>query len=76
MSYPDIATTAALVRPLAKAMSAEGVPVPAQLRVFQRVLGVSIGGGGTGRDETIPECAYCHAKGGGGHGGFCPDGWA
>lgn len=32
-----------------------------------------IGRGGTGTDECIPECPVCHAFGGGGHGGMCPN---
>lgn len=32
-----------------------------------------VGQGGGGSDETIPECPVCHAYGGGGHGGFCPN---
>lgn len=32
-----------------------------------------VGQGGTGPDGDIPECPVCHAYGGGGHGGFCPN---
>ena len=32
-----------------------------------------IGQGGTGTDKAIPECPVCHAYGGGGHGGMCPN---
>jgi len=32
-----------------------------------------LGRGGTGPDKFIPECPLCHAYGGGGHGGFCPN---
>ncbi len=34
---------------------------------------VQIGGGGGGSDPDIPECPVCYARGGGGHGGFCPN---
>lgn len=33
-----------------------------------------IGLGGTGPDKNIPECPVCWAYGGGGHGGYCPNG--
>lgn len=33
----------------------------------------SIGRGGMGNDPCIPECPMCHAIGGGGHGGGCPN---
>jgi hypothetical protein len=32
-----------------------------------------VGGGGSGSDHTIPPCPVCGAKGGGGHGGLCPN---
>lgn len=32
-----------------------------------------IGHGGDGSDPAIPECPVCYARGGGGHGGFCPN---
>lgn len=32
-----------------------------------------VGQGGAGTDAAIPECPVCHAYGGGGHGGFCPN---
>ena len=32
-----------------------------------------IGLGGNGLDPDIPECPLCYARGGGGHGGFCPN---
>jgi hypothetical protein len=38
---------------------------------------VTIGKGGNGRDDLLfdfPPCRYCGAWGGGGHGGFCPNG--
>lgn len=33
---------------------------------------VQIGQGGSGNDAT-PECPVCYARGGGGHGGLCPN---
>jgi hypothetical protein len=33
-----------------------------------------IGQGGLGDNLDIPECPVCWACGGGGHGGFCPNG--
>ena len=32
-----------------------------------------VGQGGSGPDESLPECPVCHCYGGGGHGGFCPN---
>lgn len=32
-----------------------------------------VGLGGDGRDRSIPLCPVCWARGGGGHGGFCPN---
>jgi hypothetical protein len=32
-----------------------------------------IGLGGNGADRGYPECRICYARGGGGHGGFCPN---
>lgn len=32
-----------------------------------------IGGGGDGNNRQIPECPVCWARGGGGHGGLCPN---
>lgn len=43
-------------------------------QVIHRELGIGIGGGGGGSDPDIPPCPYCGASGGGGHGGFCPEG--
>lgn len=40
------------------------IPVPIRIR---------IGRGGGGSDSNIPECPLCHAYGGGGHGGGCPN---
>jgi hypothetical protein len=34
---------------------------------------ILIGRGGAGPDPDIPECPVCYARGGGGHGGFCPN---
>jgi hypothetical protein len=39
---------------------------------LRRELGIEIGEGGCGTYPGIPPCPYCHAHGGGGHGGFCP----
>jgi hypothetical protein len=33
-----------------------------------------VGLGGKGSDPAYPECQICRAYGGGGHGGFCPNG--
>jgi hypothetical protein len=33
-----------------------------------------IGRGGGGPYDGLPECRYCGAYGGGGHGGLCPGG--
>jgi hypothetical protein len=38
-----------------------------------RVFGIQLGQGGQG-PNPVPECKYCGAYGGGGHGGFCPNG--
>lgn len=35
---------------------------------------IQIGLGGRGYDRSIPECPVCWAFGGGGHGGYCPNG--
>jgi hypothetical protein len=52
--------------------------------VFQ-ALGVGMGKGGSGDDSSVlypsplgmvAVCPYCGATGGGGHGGFCPNGTA
>lgn len=32
-----------------------------------------IGTGGDGANRQFPECPVCYARGGGGHGGFCPN---
>lgn len=32
-----------------------------------------VGLGGNGVDRSIPECPVCYARGGGGHGGGCPN---
>jgi hypothetical protein len=37
------------------------------------VLYYQIGTGGNGSNRQIPECPVCWARGGGGHGGFCPN---
>lgn len=50
-----------------------GIP-PAEQRQRLAKTGIFIGGGGAGSDPSVPECGYCHAFGGGGHGGFCPNG--
>lgn len=34
---------------------------------------VTIGRGGAGPDSTAPECRCCYARGGGSHGGLCPN---
>ena len=52
--------------------------------VFQALgVGLGKGGGGTNTAVTYPSplgevaaCPYCGATGGGGHGGFCPNGTA
>lgn len=40
---------------------------------FRGSTGLVIGRGGTGTDETVPECEVCYAMLGGAHGGFCPN---
>jgi hypothetical protein len=40
---------------------------------FRGGTGIVIGRGGTGTDETMPECRVCFAMLGGDHGGFCPN---
>jgi len=35
--------------------------------------GIVIGRGGTGTDESAPECPVCWALLGGDHGGYCPN---
>jgi hypothetical protein len=37
------------------------------------VASIFMGHGGDGWDSSIPECPCCYARGGGGHGGFCPN---
>jgi len=47
---------------------------PAAVNIeLRRRLGVEIGRGGGGPHD-VPECRYCGAYGGGGHGGLCPGG--
>lgn len=55
------------------AMTVAGITVRAQVEVLWE-MGFSIGGGGSGPDSSVPECPYCGCHGGGGHGGFCPNG--
>lgn len=47
-----------------------GVAAPSG--VFPSVVR-QIGLGGNGADRSYPECRVCYARGGGGHGGFCPN---
>ena len=55
-----------------QAMASAGVPVETQVKVMW-LLGIGLGHGGKGSDDSIPECPYCGCYGGGGHGGFCPN---
>ncbi len=62
------------VKAIADPLVATGA-TPAEINeVLRGQLWLMIGGGGKGPDESIPRCAYCGACGGGGHGGFCPNG--
>lgn len=65
----------AFIRPLCRAMTAEGIPADKQLSVLLR-LGIKVGDGGKGGagSSLDSECAYCRQTGNGGHGGFCPNG--
>lgn len=54
------------------AMAEAGVTTRQQVEVLW-AMGLSIGQGGTGPDQQVPECPYCGCHGGGGHGGFCPN---
>lgn len=62
------------IRAVADPLIAKGVPEFEVRQEVLSVLGVGIGGGGGGMDPAIPACPYCAANGGGGHGGFCPNG--
>jgi hypothetical protein len=55
----------------AKAMLAASIPPAVQVQVFLHAFGAEIGRGGGGGGEQ-PECPWCGAIGGGGHGGLCP----
>lgn len=57
---------------LCRGWTAAGIEVAEQIRMLAR-RGVYIGRGGDGHDARVPECPYCHARGGGGHGGLCPN---
>ena len=46
---------------------------PARAEYWVRPQGLTVGPGGHGPDPSIPECPICHAHGGGGHGGGCPN---
>jgi len=63
-----------LIKETADRVIAEGAnPVDVRGEVL-RVHGIGIGGGGGGTDPAVKLCPYCGAYGGGGHGGFCPNG--
>lgn len=62
------------IREIADPLIAAGEP-PFKVRdAVQRHTHVGIGTGSGGTDENILPCGYCGAYGGGGHGGFCPNG--
>jgi hypothetical protein len=62
------------IREIADPLIAAGEPPSVVRDAVLWQLRVGIGTGGGGPDESIPPCKYCGAYGGGGHGGFCPNG--
>lgn len=59
----------AIVRRWCASATEHGISPARQVEMLL-LHGVAIGGGGL----TGQECPYCHARGGGGHGGLCPNG--
>lgn len=67
------------IREFAEPLIAQGMTSrDLRIAIYQE-FGIGIGGGGGGSvfgGEGVPgeRCPYCDASGGGGHGGFCPNG--
>jgi hypothetical protein len=69
-------TLLARIKAIADPLIAQGA-TPAGINIELRKAGLNeIGRGGGGLSDDVPECRYCGAYGGGGHGGFCPGGYA
>jgi hypothetical protein len=64
------------IRAIADPLIAGGAtPAAVNLELRKHSL-PEIGQGGGGPLDGVPECRYCGAYGGGGHGGLCPGGHA
>jgi hypothetical protein len=61
-----------LIRSWCEQSTAAGVSTGRQVALLA-VCGIVLGGGQGGEDSSDLECPYCHARGNGGHGGFCPN---
>jgi hypothetical protein len=62
-----------IIRRWAEQSTAAGVPAERQVQLLA-VCGIILGAGGRGgMGSGDLECPYCHAKGNGGHGGWCPN---
>ena len=61
------------IKAIADPMIEQGATPAAVNLELRKQLSLEIGRGGGG-PYGIPECRYCGAYGGGGHGGLCPSG--
>lgn len=64
-----------IIRAWCASATADGIPAERQLELLGMV-GIHIGGGGGGTCPAVAPCPYCRAYGGGGHGGWCPNGYS